>query len=118
MPTLPIAATIAQVRRAVLAPAADETDGILLTRFVRDRDDAAFRELVRRLGPMVLGTCRRVAGDDHLADDAFQAAFLVLAHRAADIVPRAAIRGWVYGVAVRTARKARAMAAHGHGVRR
>ena len=109
MPTLPLTVAITQVRRAVLAP--DETDGGLLARFVRDRDDAAFRELVRRIGPMVLGVCRRVTCDTHLAEDAFQAAFLVLARRAATVVPREAVRGWVYGVAVRTARKARAMSA-------
>ncbi len=68
----------------------------------------AFRELVDRLGPMVLGVCRRVTRDTHLADDAFQAAFLVLARRAAE-VPAESVRGWIYGVAVRTAREALAV---------
>src|SRR5205814_2915917 len=85
-----------------------ETDGRLLARFARTGDEPAFRELVGRLGPMVLAVCRRVSGDDHLADDAFQAAFLVLARRAADVRPPEAVRGWLYGVAVRTAREARA----------
>jgi RNA polymerase sigma factor (sigma-70 family) len=89
----------------------DATDGQLIARFVQTRDEPAFRELVRRLGPMVLGVCRRVSGDAHLADDAFQAAFLVLARRAADVRPAEAVRGWLYGVAVRTAREARAVSA-------
>ena len=58
------------------------SDGELLTRLV-DRSDAAAREaafsaLVARHGPMVLGVCRRMLGDEHIAADAFQAVFLVL----------------------------------------
>jgi RNA polymerase sigma factor (sigma-70 family) len=111
MPSPRLSATVAWAGRAALAAGPDTTDGRLLARFVQARDDAAFGELVRRLGPMVLGVCRRVTGDAHLAEDAFQAAFLVLARRAADVRPREAVRGWLYGVAVRTAQKARTMSA-------
>ncbi|MBX9584559.1 MAG: sigma-70 family RNA polymerase sigma factor [Gemmataceae bacterium] len=89
----------------------DPSDGQLLGRYVRSQDGPAFAELVRRHGPMVLGVCRRVAGDHHLAEDAFQAAFVVLARRAADVTPREAVRPWLYGVAVRVAREARTMLA-------
>jgi RNA polymerase sigma factor (sigma-70 family) len=111
MPNVPLSAAVAQLGRAFLTPEPDATDGQLLTRFVRSRDEAAFAELVRRLGPMVLGVCRRVTSDTHLAEDAFQAAFLVLARRATDVHPREAVRGWLYGVAARTAQKARVMSA-------
>jgi RNA polymerase sigma factor (sigma-70 family) len=106
-----VVARVGRVAHRLTRPDPDDTDGRLLARFVRTGEDAAFAELVRRLGPMVLGVCRRVSGDAHLADDAFQAAFLVLARRAADVRPREAVRGWLYGVAVRTAREARAVSA-------
>jgi RNA polymerase sigma factor (sigma-70 family) len=108
MPQSAPARFVARLRRA-LGPAED--DARLVGRFVRSRDAAAFAELVRRHGPTVLAVCRRAAGDDHLADDAFQATFLVLARRAADVRPRAAVGAFLHGVAHRTALRARAMAA-------
>jgi hypothetical protein len=62
--------------------AAPDADAALVDRFSRHADPAAFAEIVRRHGPMVLGVCQRATRDPHLADDAFQATFLVLARRA------------------------------------
>jgi RNA polymerase sigma factor (sigma-70 family) len=100
---------VATARRSA-GPVDSAPDAELLRAFVRTRDEDAFTELVRRLGPMVLAVCRRVSGNHHLAEDSFQAAFLVLARRASDVRPEL-VRGWLYGVAVRSAREARTVSA-------
>jgi RNA polymerase sigma factor (sigma-70 family) len=102
---------IRYLRRLRFAPADGPGDGELLGRFARLGDQAAFEALVRRHGPTVLGACRRVLRDAHAADDAFQATFLVLARKAGTLERPAALGPWLYGVAVRTALKARAGAA-------
>jgi RNA polymerase sigma factor (sigma-70 family) len=89
------------------SPASD--DGELLTRFLATRDEEAFTLLVRRHGPMVFGVCRRVTGNHHLAEDAFQAVFVVLAAKAGSVRPQSVLPAWLYGVAYRTALRARTM---------
>ena len=76
-------------------------------RFVQQHDEAAFVALVDRHGPMVLGVCRRVLRDPHDAEDAFQATFLVLAHKARSIGRPQAVASWLHCTAQRTALRAR-----------
>src|SRR5262249_59412873 len=49
------------------------TDGDLLERFASHRDEAAFAELLRRHGAMVLSVCRSLLRQTQDAEDAFQA---------------------------------------------
>ena len=87
-----------------------QTDNVLLNRFLADRDENAFEALVRRHGPMVLALCRRILRDPQDAEDAFQASFLVFVRKAASIAKPELLGNWLYGVASRTARAARAAA--------
>jgi RNA polymerase sigma factor (sigma-70 family) len=93
-----------------------EDDADLLGRFLATRDAGAFAELVRRHGPMVLGVCRRVLGDGPDADDAFQAAFLVLARRGGSVRNGRSVASFLFGVArfaaLRARDKARRRRAH------
>jgi RNA polymerase sigma factor (sigma-70 family) len=88
--------------------AAGSSDGELLDRFVCQREEEAFTVLVRRHGPMVLSVCQRLLGDRHLAEDCFQATFIVLARQAGKIRSRNSLGTWLYAVGQRVARKARA----------
>src|SRR5580692_8126969 len=82
-------------------------DAELLSRFVQSRDSAAFELLVWRHGPLVWSVCRRLLGPSADAEDAFQATFVVLAHKASTIANGPAFVGWLHRVAWRIAVKVR-----------
>jgi RNA polymerase sigma factor (sigma-70 family) len=83
------------------------TDGELLAGFLNHNAEADFAELVRRHGPLVWGTCRRVLPDHSDAEDAFQTVFLVLIQRGNRLIGSATIGPWLHRVAVWTTRNVR-----------
>lgn len=116
MATSQMSEVIQHLRRTVLlGEGAGLTDGQLLEDYISRRDEAALAALVRRHGPMVWGVCRRVLRNHHDAEDAFQATFLVLVRKAVSIASRELLANWLYGVAYRTAVKAKAMAVKRRG---
>lgn len=84
-----------------------DDDHALVTRYAESRDEAAFAAVVSRHARMVYGVCRRAVRDAHLAEDAFQADFLVLAGHPKRALHAAAVGGWLFGVARRVGLAAR-----------
>ena len=92
--------------------AAGLDDAGLIARFVEgrgrgERAEAAFRVLVERHAGMVERVCRQRLGDGHLAQDAAQAVFLVLARKAGSVRSTGSVAPWLHGVACRVASRAR-----------
>src|SRR5262245_30772475 len=81
-------------------------DHHLLATYEVERSQAAFTELMRRHGPMVLHTCRRVLGHGPDAEDAFQATFVLLSRKAGRLRREVRSLGdWLHHVAYQTALK-------------
>jgi RNA polymerase sigma factor (sigma-70 family) len=97
----PLNSTVLTYLRDLVAHRADgaSADADLIARFVARRDQGAFALLAKRHGPLVMGVCRRVLRNEHDAEDALQATFLVLAGKAKSLGTRDSVAGWLFRVA-------------------
>src|SRR5262245_26562264 len=101
------ATALGRVIKSVAKPdSPDVTDRDLLRRFTEEDDQAAFAALVSRHGGMVLGACRRVLPRMQDAEDAVQAAFLVLARKAKSVRWQPSVANWLYTTARQVASNA------------
>ncbi len=78
-----------------------ESDTILLHRFLDRSDSEAFDEIVRRYSGLVYSACQRVLQNPHQAADAAQETFFQLFRHAGQITDTLA--GWLHKVATRRA---------------
>jgi RNA polymerase sigma factor (sigma-70 family) len=100
--------------RALCRPRSQASDTELVRRFARERDTAAFEELLERYAPMVWGVCRRILRREADCEDAFQATFLALVRKPDSIDPGQSLGAWLHTVAVRIALKAIARSRRQH----
>ena len=102
--------TVLQYLRTLAAGkmAAGESDQALLERFAGQRDEAAFAALLNATGRWRWACACAFFRDRHLAEDAFQATFLVLVLKADTLCKREFVPSWLYGVALRLSRKLKA----------
>ena len=76
------------------------TDSKLLRRFVDQRQQEAFAQLVRRHVNLVYAAAlRHVRGDRHRAEDITQEVFIDLARKAAALAHHPSLAGWLYSSA-------------------
>jgi RNA polymerase sigma factor (sigma-70 family) len=87
-----------------------DSDRQLVERALAGHEEA-FAAIVRRHGPMVYRVCWRVLQHAQDAEDAFQAAFLVLAQKLRSLRKHASLASWLHGVALRVAHRTRSQTA-------
>lgn len=95
----------------LLAAEPRETDRQLLDRYVQDREEAAFADLVERHAGQVRRVCRTILEDDHAVDEVTQDTFLLLARKSAIVPWQQSVGSWLSAVAYRLAHKRRCTAA-------
>ncbi|MBN1672096.1 MAG: sigma-70 family RNA polymerase sigma factor [Kiritimatiellae bacterium] len=79
-------------------------DQELLESYVRDKSEGAFRQIVERYGALVYSAAYRRLQDHHLAEDAAQATFIILAQKAHRLKMGTKLAGWLWRTALNCAR--------------
>ena len=88
-----------------VSPSVDDDE--LVSRFAHSRDEEAFRSIVERYAPLVLGVANRVMCHSQDAEEVLQATFIVLSEKANKLKPGKSLANWLYGVAYRISLRAR-----------
>lgn len=101
-----LAAILGASARPVAAGGAARSDGELLALFVATGQGVPFEVLVRRYHALVFHVCLRVLRHSHDAEDAAQAVFLALAHKARSLQHQPSVAGWLHHVARDVSRNA------------
>ncbi len=76
-----------------------KSDAELLAGFIRNTDETALDELVKRYGPMVFRTGYRVLHDVHEAEDVAQATFIVMVRKMDSLKTVSNLPAWLHSVA-------------------
>jgi RNA polymerase sigma factor (sigma-70 family) len=112
MATANLSVFLRHLRTSLAAEALNNlSDQQLLQRFLDQGNESAFEAIIRRHGPMVLRVCWRELQQSQDAEDAFQAAFMLLACQARSIRKPNSLASWLHGVAHRIALKVQAQRA-------
>lgn len=99
--------------RPAAARAVTALDEAALVALARDRDEAAVRELIRRLNPRLFRVARGILDSDAEAEDAVQEAYLAAFTRLGQFRGEARFSTWITRIAINAARM-RARAARPH----
>lgn len=83
------------------------SDNELLGLYIKSGDQQAFEQLIRRHSAMVMGVCRSLLWQPEDAEDAFQAAFLLLSQKAPKLLAHNSVGGWLHEATYRTCLKLR-----------
>ncbi|QDT52374.1 ECF RNA polymerase sigma factor SigE [Caulifigura coniformis] len=86
-------------------PPRTPSDRDLISRFLDTRDESAFAQIVTRHSRLVMSVALHTLRDPHAAEDAFQAAFLVLARSARRIRNRDSLASWLHGTTFRVSQR-------------
>lgn len=84
--------------------ASTSSDAELLSEWLDHQREAAFHALVDRYAGLVHMAARRTCGDESLAGEASQLAFITLARKARSLVSRGSLAGWLHATAILQAR--------------
>ena len=72
------------------------TDRELFSEYAASGSSRAFAEIVERYSAMVYSACLRILGNAHAAEDATQAAFLILVRKAKKLPKSTVLSGWLF----------------------